>query len=62
MSKNQKILPTEVKAVYRGDQKTVASEAKRKKPDNPEEVIARNTQKIICANENEPICKKQCNC
>jgi hypothetical protein len=30
-------------AVYNGDFKTVATESSRKVPDNPEEVIARNT-------------------
>jgi hypothetical protein len=60
MSEKRKIIPTEVKSVYRGDFKSVASEANMKKPDNAEDVIARNTTKTIQANKDDETCKKRC--
>ena len=59
MGTQNKSIPTEIRAVYRGNDRTVAAEANMKKPDNPEEVIARNTKKVIHADKNEPVCKKQ---
>lgn len=43
-----KAIPTVVTATYTGDQKAVARQAEIKKPDNPEEVIAKNTKQTVC--------------
>jgi hypothetical protein len=45
--KNKEI-PTVVTARYTGDFKTAAAQAESKKPDNPEDVIARNIKETVC--------------
>ena len=42
-----KQIPTKMTAVYTGNNKAVAAEANMKRPQNPEEVIARNTTHTI---------------
>ena len=49
-----KEIPTEVIAVYRGDSRTVASEAQRKRPDNHQDVVARNTTKTVQTDQTKP--------
>ena len=43
-----KEIPTVVTAKYTGDYKTAANQAGAKRPDNPDEVIARNTTYKCC--------------
>jgi len=52
---NPKEIPTVAStAKYCGDYKTVATQAQTKVPDNPDEVIARNTKQTVCSC---PCCK-----
>lgn len=46
-------IDTVTTSVYTGDEKAVANEAARKKPDNPKEVIAKNTKEIVRSNDDE---------
>jgi len=56
---SNKQVETVMTTKFTGDQRAVAVEAKTKKPDNPEEIIARNTTKEIdLGSKTNPKCGK----
>ena len=55
-----KQIETQVTAVYGGCHSTVANEAKMKRPENCQDVIARNTTKTVQTGQNEDEPKEPC--
>ncbi len=41
-----KMVQTQLTTVFRGDNKSVAAESSREKPENPDEILRKNTKKV----------------